>query len=192
MANAKSIQKTAQDLGLTPHEERLLQAYFRRQTRPYLVGLLIAGSALGVLLAVGFPERAELAETDPALEIAQLKTEIETRVSGELGDLRVQLAVLEESLASSEQQGSAPASGDALKRMGRVDGKLSRLGRRLDEIEKQNTVTLEQLAAIKNQLERSLVDAALAQRRSAATAADAAGAQEPAVAPASDADIAFE
>ena len=58
MQTSKSTSKTAAELWLTPHEVRLLQSYFKRQTRPYLVALLLGVAILAVSSSIGLPMSA--------------------------------------------------------------------------------------------------------------------------------------
>lgn len=188
MATSKSTP-TGRDLGLTPHEERLLEGYFRKRTRPYFVGLMLAGSILAVLLAAGLPGRPDAPREDDAIsqQLEASATELRGSFENEIAALRSEIETLQSDLKETEKRSAKASTGDASKQLKSVDSKLSKLGRRLDDMEKRAKSNELQISTLSTRLERGLVDAALGSKEEA-TANGAAAAD----APADDADLAFE
>lgn len=141
MGNPKSTRMTAAEIGLTPHEERLLQSYFSRRTRPYLAALLVLVCVLGAILSVGMPGRPA---AEPQADAERLAAELEgvtaalrTQFDAEVAGLRRQLASLS---AALEEAGSNPpgtTDAGARKRLDQVDASIRRLTKRLDELEQR-------------------------------------------------------
>ena len=140
MGNSKSTRMTAAEIGLTPHEERLLQSYFSRRTRPYLAALLVLVCVLGAILSVGMPGPAAQPQADAERLTAELEgatAALRTQFDAEVAGLRRQLASLS---AALEEAGSNPprtTDAGARKRLDQVDASIRLLTKRLDELEQR-------------------------------------------------------
>ena len=138
MGNSKSSRMTGAEIGLTPHEEKLLQGYFRRRTRPYLAALLALGCVLGGVLSVGMPGPA----SDPQADAERLASELESATAAiraefdaELGTLRAELESLSAAMPDENAAPRALTDTGARKRLDQLDGAMRRVTQRLDEVE---------------------------------------------------------
>lgn len=163
MATSRSTSRAAGELGLTPHEVRLLRAYFRRHTRPYLIGLLFVVAVLGVSSSVGLPMRGGESEQQSidALRRAELAAvELRSNVDTELASLRSELRALETALGEDASPSSASGDVSMHGRLEAVDSKLGRVARRLDALERRAGSVDKRLVDLsRSGVDRSLVDA---------------------------------
>jgi hypothetical protein len=137
MGNSKSTRMTAAEIGLTPHEERLLKSYFSRRTRPYLVALGLLVCALGAILSAGVPDAGSDSQgaAQRAEELQSASEALRGQLEAEIAALRGELGGLSQALQDQESKPQGGTDSGARKRLDQVDSSIRKLGKRIDEME---------------------------------------------------------
>ena len=164
MGNRKLSKMSAMQMGLTSHEEKLLKAYFSRRTQPYLVAIAVLVCLLGVSFSIGLPgagAHSGIDEQQLAVQMESFDIALREQLGSDLTDLRSELVVLSDELKQSSASPANSRDAGARKRLDRFDAAMSRVKRRLDQLEKRTQAAEEQLVGLED---RQMVEAALADR----------------------------